>query len=162
MNPREYEALFRTEDRHWWFMALRREIARAVRRNLPPGERRRWLDAGSGTGGLLASLDAEGIGLRVGLEPASEGLRFSKLRSLRDLVRGSAGELPFADASFHLVTSLDVLCHRFVAKREALAEMRRVLVPGGILVLQVPAFDWLRSEHDDAVWTDRRFGRREV
>src|SRR6266496_2867474 len=57
MNPREYEALFKTEDLHWWFVALRREIARAIER-YPPGRPHaaaRWLDAGSGTGGLRAS-----------------------------------------------------------------------------------------------------------
>src|SRR5262249_54082794 len=58
------------------------------------------------------------------------------------------------------LTSVDVLCHRFVTEEEALAEMRRGLAPGGILVLQVPAFDWLRSQHDDAGWTNRRYPRR--
>ena len=160
MNPREYEALFQTEDRHWWFVALRREIARAIRRWAPAGTR--WLDAGSGTGGVLAGLDAERLGMRVGLEPATEGLRFSRRRSLKRLVRGSVGQLPFGAGAFDVVTSVDVLCHRFVDEGEALLEMQRVLAPGGILVLQVPAFDSLRSEHDDAVWTNRRYRLGEV
>lgn len=161
MNPREYEALYATEDRHWWFTAVRREIARAIERHAPAGERLRWLDVGSGTGGLLARLDAGRLGMRVGLEPATEGLRLSRRRSLR-LVRGTVRALPFAGEAFDVVTSVDVLCHRLVAEDEALAEMFRALAPGGILVLQVPAFDWLWSEHDDAVWTKRRYRLPEV
>src|SRR5512141_1296120 len=68
VNPGEYGALYRTEDRHWWFAAVRRDIARAIERHAPAGERLRWLDAGSGTGGLLARLESERLGMRAGLE----------------------------------------------------------------------------------------------
>ena len=160
MNPAEYEALRAAEDRHWWFVSLRREISGALRRHARRGGR--WLDAGSGTGGLLSGLEGES-GLRgFGLEWSPDGTALSAGRGLRRLARGSASELPFADASFGAVTSIDVLCHRGVAKRAALTEARRCLAAGGILVVQVPAFDWLRGEHDDAVWTDRRFRRAEV
>jgi SAM-dependent methyltransferase len=100
--------------------------------------------------------------MRVGMEPASDGLRLSRRRSLKRLVGGAVGALPFAVESFDVVTSVDVLCHRLVDEEEALREMRRVLAPRGVLVLQVPAFDALRSEHDDAVWTNRRYRLGEV
>ena len=164
MNPREYQVLFDVEDHHWWFVELRREIARAVERFQGRGAERagRWLDAGSGTGGLLANLDPAGKGRRVGFEISPEGLRFSRSRSVRDLVRGSVCAIPFAGGVFDLVTSVDVLCHKEVREEQALSEMGRCLKPGGILVLQVPAFDWLRGEHDQAVWTNRRYRRREI
>ncbi|HJW13762.1 MAG TPA: class I SAM-dependent methyltransferase [Thermoanaerobaculia bacterium] len=163
MNPREYEALFRTEDRHWWFAALRREIARALERHPAgrPGASLRWLDAGSGTGGLLAHLDLRREAMRVGVDESLDALLLARPRRLR-VTAGSVTSLPFPAESFDLVTSIDVLCHRNVEKLPALAEARRCLRGGGILLLQVPAFDWLASEHDRAVWTDRRFRRREV
>ena len=164
MNPREYEALFETEDRHWWFVALRREVERAIERHAPRESRgkTRWLDAGSGTGGLLAHLDAPRDVQRVGVDESLHALRLARCRNLGLLTAGSVTSLPFPDASFDLVTSIDVLCHRDVQKGPALADAGRCLRSGGVLVLQVPAFHWLASEHDRAVWTDRRFLRREV
>ena len=160
MNPAEYEALRAVEDRHWWFVSLRGEISRALRRRARAGGR--WLDAGSGTGGVLAGLEGE-RGIRgFGLEWSADGIVLAATRGLRRLTRGSVSELPFADAAFDVITSIDVLCHRGVAKGEALSEAHRCLAPKGILILQVPAFDWLRGEHDDAVWTDRRFRRAEI
>lgn len=160
MNPAEYEALRAVEDRHWWFVALRREISRAFdRQALRPHP---WLDAGSGTGGLLAGLERERGSSGFGLEWSAAGVALAAGRGLRRLVLGSVSDLPFASGTFGVITSIDVLCHRGVAKEATLAEACRCLAPGGILVLQVPAFDWLRGEHDDAVWTDRRFRRHEI
>ncbi len=164
MNPREYEALFEVEDRHWWFVELRREITRALARfrRRPAAQVSRWLDAGSGTGGLLWNLGQAQDGVHVGIEVSIDGLCWARVRGLRRLVRGSVTALPFAEGSFDAVTSIDVLCHRDVDEPRALREIQRCLKSGGILVLQVPAFDWLRSEHDEAVWTNRRYSRREM
>jgi SAM-dependent methyltransferase len=162
MNPQEYEALFEVEDRHWWFVALRREIGRALQRHATPAAGGRWLDAGSGTGGILANLRAGAPAFRVGLDSSLQGLQLARSRGLSRLAAGSVGALPFPPAVFGLITSIDVLCHRDVEGKPALAEMNRCLQPGGLLILQVPAFSWLFGEHDRAVWTHRRFRRVEV
>jgi SAM-dependent methyltransferase len=71
--------------------------------------------------------------------------------------------LPFADDSFDLVTSFDVLYHRAVPdEAPALAEARRVLRPGGRLLIRLPAYEWLRSRHDRHVHTRRRYTASEV
>jgi SAM-dependent methyltransferase len=162
VNPHEYQALFEVEDRHWWFVALRREIARALERHAVSGRGRRWLDAGSGTGGLLANLRAGAPASGVGLDASLQGLFLARSRGLSRLAAGSIGALPFPPAVFGLITSIDVLCHRAVQEEPALSEMHRCLEPGGILIVQVPAFSWLFGEHDRAVWTNRRFRRGEV
>jgi len=160
MNPREYEVLFRVEDRHWWFDGVRREIEAELARARPVFSR--WLDAGSGTGGLLANLRPPGSPAAYGVEVSPDGLAFSRLRGLTRLSRASVMELPFPQGTFDLVTSIDVLCHRGVEEDRVLAETHRCLREGGLLVLQVPAFDSLRGEHDEAVWTNRRYRKREV
>jgi SAM-dependent methyltransferase len=162
VNPREYEALFEVEDRHWWFVALRREIARALERHAPDAAGGSWLDAGSGTGGLLANLRGGAPAFRIGLDSSLRGLLLARSRGLADLAAGSVAALPFSPAVFGLISSIDVLCHRDVEEDRALSEMHRCLRPGGLLVLQVPAFPWLFGEHDRAVWTSRRFRRGEV
>jgi SAM-dependent methyltransferase len=161
VNPSEYRALFEVEDHHWWFVALRREIARTLERQPPSRAGRRWLDAGSGTGGLLANLRA-GAPARVGLDASLQGLFLARSRGVAGLAAGSVGMLPFAGETFGIVTSIDVLCHRGVEEEAALREAHRCLAPGGLLILQVPAFSWLYGEHDRAVWTNRRFRRAEV
>ena len=160
MNPREYEALFAVEDRHWWFDGVRREIAAELARARTGLSR--WLDAGSGTGGLLANLRLPQSPAAVGVEVSTDALLLSRSRGLRRLARASVAELPFPDGAFDLVTSIDVLCHRGVEEPQALAEAHRCLRQGGLLLLQVPAFDSLRGEHDEAVWTDRRYRKAEV
>ena len=65
--------------------------------------------------------------------------------------------LPFADGAFGVAVSIDVLCHRLVAPERALAELHRVLAPGATVVLNLPAFEWLKSAHDAHVHTARRF-----
>lgn len=164
MNPEEYQSLYETEDSHWWFRGLRRDIEEAMTRFAPPREGgQRWLDAGSGTGGLLAWAAARGrFRLAAGLELSAQGLLLSRRRGLRALARGSVTRLPFRDASLDAITSIDVLCHRDVEGAGALAEAARCLVPGGVLILQVPAYQWLLGPHDRAVWTSQRFGRKEV
>jgi SAM-dependent methyltransferase len=71
--------------------------------------------------------------------------------------------LPFAPATFDLVTSFDVLYHRAVGDyRTALRDFRRVLRPGGRVLLRLPAHDWLRGSHDAVIHTARRFTTQQV
>jgi SAM-dependent methyltransferase len=161
MNPAEYEAMFAVEDRHWWYVGVRREVERWLDGLRPPGGARlRVLDAGCGTGGLLANLRT--TAWRAGVEISSHGIRLGRTRGRAALVQGSVSSLPFADGSFDAVVSIDVLCHAGVEERLAIEEAARVLRPGGRLLVQVPAFDWLRGEHDAAVWTRRRYRRAEI
>lgn len=153
--------MFAVEDRHWWYVGVRREVERWLEGlSSSGGERSRILDAGCGTGGLLANLRTDAW--KAGLEASPHGIRLARSRGCAPLVQGTVSTLPFADGSFDVVVSIDVLCHSGVEERQAVEEAARVLRPGGRLLLQVPAFDWLRGEHDAAVWTKRRYRRSEI
>lgn len=131
-----------------------------------PAPQRRLLDAGCGTGGTTVRLGR--FGRVVGVDLAWEALgpaagRARHSRPPLELVRGSIERLPFADASFDAVTSFEVVYHLGVANdQRALAELRRVLQPGGLLLLRVPAHDWLRGAHDRLVHTRHRYAPAEV
>ena len=160
MNPGEYEAMFKVEDRHWWYVGLRDEIMRCLERYSPGKSLEegplRLLDAGCGTGGLLDYLRRVNGQRLIGMDIAWEGLERSKSRHLQNLLQGSVTGLPFKRDTFDVITNIDVLCHTTVDERKALLEFHRVLRPKGIVVFQVPAFEWLRSEHDTAVFTRKR------
>ncbi|RAI60531.1 class I SAM-dependent methyltransferase [Roseicella frigidaeris] len=161
MDPAQYQIMDAVEDSMWWYRALHAEVLDALAASRPdPGP---LLDAGCGTGGFLARLRQARPDLAaVGLEHHLPAARRAAAKSGRPVLRGTVHALPFAEASFAAVVSLDVLCHAAVDPVQALPELRRVLCPGGVLVLNLPAFDWLRSGHDVEVQNARRFTARGV
>jgi len=157
----EYDRLYSLEDAHWRFRALRGLLDQALDRWLrcPVDRPPRFLDAGCGTGGTAASLARRGSVTGVDLNP--HALELAVRRGLPDLVRGSVERLPFADASFDAVIAVDVLYHRGVGDdADALAELSRVCRPGGIILLWLAAYEWMRGAHDVVVHTERRYTRR--
>ncbi|KAA2214399.1 class I SAM-dependent methyltransferase [Teichococcus oryzae] len=155
MDPAEYDLMDAAEQRMWWYRALHARVAAALRAESPHGP---WLDMGCGTGGLLRSLSAAFPGQALhGLEYNPAAACRAAAKSGARVVAGDAAALPFADASFGALCSMDVLCHAAVDQRRALREMRRVLRPGGLLVLNLPAFRWLHSAHDRRVHNARRY-----
>ncbi len=147
MEPSAYETLRLLEDTHWWCIGMR-QVAWTLLDALPlPPADTRVLDLGCGTGGFLREL--QGRWPAAGVDCAEIALRYCHARGLPGLVQASAGHLPFPDGTFGLVTCLDVLYHRAVEDEgAALREMRRVLAPGGWLLVRVPAYRWLFSPHD--------------
>jgi SAM-dependent methyltransferase len=156
----EYALMDAVEDGMWWYRAVHARIAAAL--NVRPGvDGLPLLDAGCGTGGLLRSLGqaSGGRGL-AGLEYNPEAAARAAAKSGAAVAAGDVNALPFSPASFGAVASVDVLCHRGVDEARALAEFHRVLAPGGTLVLNLPAFEWLRSAHDTRVHNARRYTAR--
>ena len=163
MERDEYERLAAVEDQGWWFHGLRLNLLAALRRTDPGKGRGALLDAGCGTGGALAAMGQDMPHLQrfgVDLDPLAASI--ARVKSGAHLVVGSVAGLPFARASFDTVLSTDVLCHRGVEPVAALRSMRACLKPGGVLLLNLPAYPWLLSGHDHAVDNVRRFGRKEV
>ncbi len=156
MDAHEHDILRAAEDQHWWYQTLHRQ-ALEVLKDLPP--RAHVLDAGCGTGGMLSKLrclEAYGVDL------SCSAVEHCRERGLPRVIVASTHELPFGDQFFDAVLSLDVLYHKEVDENRALAEMTRVLKPGGLLVMNLPAFDCLRGAHDTAVHGARRYRSRDL
>ena len=82
-------------------------------------------------------------------------------RGITALVQGSATALPFAEGTFSGVVALDVLEH-IPDDKAAVAEIVRVLAPGGMLYVTVPAYRSLWSTHDIALMHQRRYIAPEI
>lgn len=147
----------RLELKLWWYRALHAKVLCALRR-LPGGAGTALLDAGCGTGGLLSILHARFPDWSLhGIDISDIAVRYASQASSAEIRQGSVTELPYADASFDAIVSTDVMYHRLVDPHTMLDQCCRVLKPGGLLVLNLPAYQWLRSYHDDHVQTGQRY-----
>lgn len=160
MKPAEYRRMFEAEERQWWYRGQRALAFALLEPALAPAARRRLLDAGCGTGYNLRALAGLGRASGVDLSPAA--LAFCRERRVEAL-RASVLALPFADGSFDVVTSFDVIYHAWVSDdRAAAAELARVLRPGGLLLVRVPALRALWGAHDVEVQSRHRYTRGEL
>lgn len=155
MDAAEYALMDAAEDRMWWYQAAHARVLDALEaRPAPSGP---LLDNGCGTGGFLRRYAERHAGATaVGLEYVPEAAGRAARKSGYAVVAGDANALPFPDALFGAAVSIDVICHAGVDPDRGLAELHRVLKPGGTLVLNLPAYEWMRSAHDARVHTARR------
>ena len=148
----------------WWFAAAHANLLTLYRRltgHRPPTKL--MLDAGCGTGGLLAKISAEfQEGCVIGLDADRQACARAAAKSALPICNGSVNMLPFADGAFAAIFSADVLCHRDVNEHAALAQFRRCLAKDGLLVLNLPAYRWMLSRHDTAVYNVRRYTRHRL
>ncbi|HZH91693.1 MAG TPA: class I SAM-dependent methyltransferase [Pyrinomonadaceae bacterium] len=159
MERHTYAIMYEVEGSHWWFAGRRRILESFVEQivaslDLQDGRRPRILDVGCGTGANLEML--AGFGEAEGVDVSEDALAFCRARGLDKVRLGAAERLPYADASFDLVTALDVVEH-LDDDLGGLCEMRRVLSPGGRALLFVPAFMWLWGVQDDVSHHRRRY-----
>jgi len=149
------------EDLHWWFVGRRRILLQVLTRYLGQSEthERQILDVGCGTGTMLAYLSS--FGHVQGVDIDEEAVGYCHERGLLSVSLGEAANLPFPDGTFDLVTALDVVEH-LDDDAAAFREMRRVLRPGGHLLVTVPANPFLWGDQDEVNLHKRRYVAREL
>src|SRR5262245_58846245 len=110
--------MFEAEERQWWYAGMRAIVAAVLdkRTGAVPASDARVLDAGCGTGNNLLHLARHGH--TFGVDLSDEALRFCRSRSVT-VANASVLALPFADEAFDLVTSFDVIYHRWVTDDRA-------------------------------------------
>ena len=161
MNFEEYEVMYQVEDHHWWYLGMEQITCRVLERYLPQSKSAsKILDAGCGTGAVMKYLCR--YGEVTGFDYSAEALRFSHQRAHTRLAQASVLETPFVSNHFDLIVSFDVICETGVNDEQALLEFRRILKPGGLVMLRLPAYDWLRGKHDVATHISHRYTRGEI
>jgi SAM-dependent methyltransferase len=158
LDERYFDVMADQARDHWWYRARRALVADLLAGELAPGATA--VDVGCGTGDNLGALDGVAGRTVAGVELSEYAVRHAP-RSAGG--RGRAGvaraeHLPFPTACADLVTSMDVIEH--LDDDAALAEYRRVVRSGGLVLLTVPAYQWLWSDHDTWAAHRRRYSRR--
>jgi ubiquinone/menaquinone biosynthesis C-methylase UbiE len=152
------EATARAEERHFWFHGFRRFVAPLLAEAVRNRPNAAILDCGCGTGHNLTLLRR--YGRAVGIDLTASGLAYAHRRGERAVAQASAVALPFGSHSFDLVTSFDVIyALPDAAEAAAVAEMFRVLRPGGRLVINVAAMALLTGNHSVLSGEVRRYSR---
>lgn len=152
MEAAEYNLMDAVEARMWWYRALHQRLLDTL-----ASRQGAVLDAGCGTGGFLATLRTARPDLgRAGLEWDAGAAGRAAEKGACEVAVGSVNAMPFDAARFDALILADVLSHAAVNPARALAEARRVLRPGGLIVVNMPAYAWLMAGHDARVHNARR------
>jgi SAM-dependent methyltransferase len=153
MEQSAYAEMYELEDRHWWFRG-RRALIWALLRRADVTVHPRLLDAGCGTGRNLVEFGP--LGRASGVDPSPDAVSFCHQRGLDDVRVAGLEDLPFGDDEFDLLLACDVLEH-IEDDTGAMRELRRVAAPGARLLITVPAYQWMWTEHDVQLHHVRRY-----
>lgn len=157
MEPDEYTRLFDRETRHW-FAVGRRDLLAAVIKEFTTAASLKILEIGSGTGGNVPMLSSFGPVTCIEMSERARTLTKSRLGDDVDVRGGSwpSTNCLAHDEMFNLVVFLDVLEH-MDDPLSALVSATRHLLPGGVVVITVPAYQWMWSVHDVKLHHKRRY-----
>lgn len=154
MEEGAYKTMAENERVHWWFCG-RRKILMSVLNKLTKNKFERALDIGCGTGGSM--LDISRFAKIVeGVEPSTQAIFFAKKNypGLKIVQAVFPNEIP--DDKYDLITMFDVLEH-IKSDENAVNAVSKLLLPGGMAIITVPAFQFLWSQHDEHLHHFRRY-----
>ena len=155
MDIATYAVEAEVEATHWWFVGRRRLFgAELAKSGIKPTDR--VLDIGTGTGANLRLLRGLGLGAVCGLDSSDEAIGYCVSKGLGSVQKGDICALPFPDESFDFVLATDVIEH-VDDDAAAAREIARVLAPGGMALISVPAFQSLWGLQDRQAFHKRRY-----
>jgi SAM-dependent methyltransferase len=161
MQAGDFEDLYNLEESFWWFVAMR-HITDTVLQNPLSKPSLDILDAGCGTGYNIQHY--EKLGHRVfSFDISQDALSGVRKRGVHRVCQASVAEIPYRSDTFDVVTSFEVLDQlKLDVALGAFRELNRVLKPGGSLFIRLPAYEWMRSSHDEDIATAHRYTRSEL
>jgi SAM-dependent methyltransferase len=154
-----YRQFVELEQSHFWLVSRRAIFFDLIERAVGPRRDLRILDVGCGAGGMLAPLSRYGD--VAGIELSEEMVAICRARGFARVSVGSAENLPGGDGMLDLVTLFDTIEH-VPDDIRVLRECRRVLAPGALVFISVPAYQFLYANNDRVANHYRRYTAREL
>ena len=157
MHPSEYGVMSRCERDHWWYSGLHSLVGEILSRKMSYMQSPMILDAGCGTGGFLQKYQPE-FECLIGMEPSENAYAYLMKSDVKNLVKADMLRIPFQAGSMDAIVSMDVLgVFQGDEISGAIREIANVLKHDGHLILNLPAYSWMMSGHDQFVGNKTRF-----
>jgi SAM-dependent methyltransferase len=156
MDKGYFRDYYNYERNHWWFRARSEILRKYIERNIALATRLKILNVGVATGASTTMLQR--FGEVTSLEYDQDCIDFIQDKVDFDIIQGSILQLPFQNNTFDLVCAFDVIEH-VEDDTKAVEELCRVAKATGNVLITVPAFMSLWSQHDDINHHFRRYTR---
>lgn len=160
MESQIYQQFLNLERNHWWFRGRRSVYLGLLQSHMKGNTQGPALDLGCGLGGFLPDLQTMGFDV-YGADMDFESLQYCVERGFAKCMQTDSYVLPFADNSFELITLFDAIEH-IEDDHRVMAEVARILKPGGKVIISVPAYQFLFANNDRVAQHFRRYNRRTV
>ncbi len=159
MRKKFYNTYFKHEDQHWWFLSRRCIIKKIIdcyfyKNNI---KNKKILEVGTCSGGNLEMLSQ--YGNLFAMEMDKDACKIAQDRGLCDVKQGKLpDQFPF-DKQFDVICMFDVLEH-IEDDLATLHCLKDKLSSRGKLIITVPAYQWLWSQHDVISHHYRRYSKK--
>ena len=160
MEKNEYYKMYDFENDYWWYRGLHELVLHHVKKfkesKSGSNEQLKIFDAGCGTGRMMELLAPYGI--VEGGDYSDDAVKLCKERGLENAVSCDLNTWSPASNEYDIIISNDVVCTSGVDDdMKVMKTFFDALKPGGIVILNHPAFMALRRRHDIAVFGKRRY-----
>jgi 2-polyprenyl-3-methyl-5-hydroxy-6-metoxy-1,4-benzoquinol methylase len=160
VDPAYEQKYYRIERAHAWSVG-RRDLVASMLEVFGVPRAARVLDVGCGGGLLVEKLAAAGYTAVSGIDASQVAVDAASRQGIRGVTCADATSTDFDDAAFDVVVASDVLEH-ILDEGRALHEWKRIVRPGGLVLIYVPAFSFLWSVHDEVNRHFRRYSRSQL
>jgi len=158
-----YLEMYQLEEAYWWHVAKRMLVKKLLSMYVDNYFQKKLVDVGCGTGKFLQEMNVwQDWGELLGLDGSDEAIRFTKERHIANVKKANfEKKLPLRSKTYDVITSLDVVEH-INDDQHLVNEFYRVLKPGGLVVITVPAHQWLWTYWDEMLGHFRRHNKKSV
>jgi SAM-dependent methyltransferase len=159
MDKSEYARMYHLETNFWWYKVLHELVDYTIKKNKKE-DKINILDAGCGTGRMMEI--CQKYGTVTGVDYSADAVHFAKKRGLNNIEIGDLNNYQFENETYDTVVCLDVLYHSAIQNDLAVVEkFYHALKDDGILIINLPAFEYLKRPHDIVVHTRKRYRKKD-